>query len=387
MKRKPKLIRVTTINRSLNKLLEGQLSYMSQHFDVIGVSSPDYTSKILRDREKVEIVDLEMSRKISPLADLKSIWKMYRLFRQEKPNIVHSHTPKAGLVTMVAGYLARVPIRLHTIAGLPLETSTGLKRKVLILVEKLVYKLSTITYPNSHGIKEFITENNLVSNEKVRIIGYGSSNGIDLEHFKRTPELIDESEKIKNEIGVKSNEKVFLFVGRLVVDKGIEPLIIAWQKIAKKYNNIKLVLVGTYEGDLSPLPANVIKLIEESENILHLGYKMDVRPYFCLADYFVFPSYREGLPNVVLQAGALELPMIVTNINGNTDIVDEGVNGIIVEPKSSNELERAMEILLTDESIVSSLRSNARKIIEEKYDRQYLQKEILNEYKRLLKTQ
>lgn len=384
MKNKVKLIRITTIARSMNRLLEGQLSFMSKHFDVKGIASPDMGSDILRKRENVDLIDLKMNRGISPFHDIVAIIKMFFIFRKEKPTIIHSHTPKAGLVAMIAGKFSGVPIRLHTIAGLPLETTRGVKRRVLLSVEKIIYSFATKIYPNSYGVKDFILNNKLVNKSKVGFIANGSSNGIDLNYFKNNNKIEQEGNKFREEFGILSTDKVFLFVGRLVVDKGIEPLIDAWCLLQKEEENIKLILVGDFEEQLSPLPPHIVDMISKNKTIVATGYQMDVRPFFGFADFFVFPSYREGLPNVVLQAGAFELPMIVTNINGSTDIVEQEVNGVIIPVKDTAAIYKAMKRFLVDSDLVNKLRQNARKTIEERYDRNLIHESLLKEYKHLL---
>lgn len=375
-----KLVRVTTVNRSLNKLLEGQLAYMSQFFDVLGVSSPDETTAELVQREQVAIRSIQMTRTISPAKDLLAIWKMYHLFREVRPEIVHSHTPKAGLVAMSAAWLARVPVRMHTIAGLPLETTVGVKKWVLTFVEKLTYAMSTMTYPNSYGVKEYVLKNKLAPKSKIKVVGKGSSNGIDLDYFRKDPQLISASDTIREELHIERTDKVFLFVGRLVVDKGIVPLIAAWTIFQREFPLSKLLLVGGAEKELSPLPHQTLAVIDQDKSIMAVGHKADVRPYFCAADYFVFPSFREGLPNVLLQAGAMELPMIVTAINGNTDIVKDGVNGIVVPPNNADELYKAMRMFATNKSMTDQLKKKSRKIISDRYCRRAFRETLLSEY-------
>lgn len=367
----------------MNRLLEGQLAFMSIYFDVKGIASPDRGSDVLRKRENVDLIDLKMNRSISPFQDIISIIKMYAIFRKEKPDIIHSHTPKAGLVAMIAGKIAGVPIRLHTIAGLPLETSKGLKKKILFFVERVIYKFSTRTYANSFGIKNFILEHNLIEKSKLGLIANGSSNGIDLNHFKRDETLEEKALILKKEFGIQPNEKIFLFVGRLVIDKGIEPLISAWKILQKENKNIKLVLVGDFESKLSPIPEYVTKAILEDETIVFTGYQWDVRPFFILADFFVFPSFREGLPNVLLQASAMEIPMIVTKINGNTDIVEDGLNGTIVPVNDAESLYMAMRLFLFNPELCKKYIENAYLSVIEKYDRVLIHQSLLNEYKRL----
>src|SRR5690554_4652474 len=216
----PKLIRITTVPVSLKTLLKGQHRFMSEKgFEVINISSKGQELQDVQNDENIRVIALEMSRTISPLKDLKSLWNFYRLCMREKPLIVHSHTPKAGIVGMLGAKLAGVPIRLHTVAGLPLMEATGIKRKILDFVEKLTYASATKVYPNSKGLYDFILENKYTTKDKLKVIGNGSSNGIDTKFYAKAQIPFEQQEQLKEELGIEVNDFVFVFVGRLVGDK------------------------------------------------------------------------------------------------------------------------------------------------------------------------
>lgn len=382
-----KLIRITTVPISLDKLLDGQLRFMNNYFQVTAVSSdPQYLEKI-KVKEGVEVYNVEMTRKITPVRDLIAIWRFYKYLKKEKPHIVHSHTPKAGLVGMLASKLAGVPCRLHTVAGLPLIEAKGLKRKILMQVEKLIYKTATKVYSNSYGLSKFILENNLLPKNKLKIIGNGSSNGINTNYF--CLEAVEESLifELKDKLNIDPTDFVFIFVGRLVKDKGVNELLAAFKKLSEESINTKLLLVGPFEQELDPLSTESLTLISENKNILSLGYQKDVRPYFFISDCLVFPSYREGFPNVVMQAGAMELPAIVSDINGCNEIIENGKNGIIVEPKNIESLVKAMKIMVEDKTFYQKIKSNTRQKIVDNYQREFVWNEILLEYQNCIKTQ
>src|SRR5690606_32425078 len=178
-----KLIRITTVPLSLDKLIEGQLNFMSQFYEVTAISSNYEELKKIKEKEDVEIFPIEMTRQITPFQDLKSVYQLYKFLKKEKPLIVHTHTPKAGIVGMLAAKLAKVPIRLHTVAGLPLMEAKGVKRKILNFVEKLTYSCATKVYPNSQGLYDFILKKKFCVNSKLKVLGNGSSNGINTEYF------------------------------------------------------------------------------------------------------------------------------------------------------------------------------------------------------------
>jgi len=378
-----KVLRITTVPISLRNLLKGQPKFMSQYYEVVGITSPGEEIKDVVNDEGIRVIEVEMTRTISPIKDLVSLWKIYKLIKKEKPFIVHSHTPKAGTLGMMAAKLAGVPNRLHTIAGLPLLVATGAKRKLLDFVEKITYACATKIYPNSLGLKDIIIQNGYTKPSKLKVIANGSSNGIDVNHF--SIENISEETKttLREELNIIEDDIVFVFVGRLVTDKGINELISAFKKLSADYQNIKLLLVGTFESELDPLHDSTLNEIESNNNIINVGWQTDVRPYFAISNVLAFPSYREGFPNVVMQAGAMELPSIVTNINGCNEIIKEGVNGLIIPPKDENELYLAMLNIIENPSKQKELANASRKMICDNYQRQVIWEALLQEYKNL----
>ena len=252
------------------------------------------------------------------------------------------------------------------------------------MVEKLTYACATKVYPNSYGLQKYILENNLTSKNKLKVIGYGSSNGIDTNHFKNTDEVLEQSKKIKNKYDLK-NQFVFCFVGRVVKDKGIDELSFSFDKLTKEFKNIKLLIVGKFEEDLDPISEECYDIVESNNNIINVGFQNDIRPFLASSDCFVLPTYREGFPNVVLQACSMELPCIVSNINGCNEIIENNTNGLIVEPKNKDELYNAMKKFLVDKSLAGKLSSNTRDDIIKKHDRKQFFKCLLDEYNEILK--
>ena len=381
---KLKLIRMTTVPISLKVLLRGQLRYMKSYFDVVGVSSGGRELDEVAKDEGIRTIRLEMSREMTPVKDIISLLKMIYLISREKPDIVHTHTPKAGIVGMLAAWLMRVPHRLHTVAGLPLVEHDGIKKKILLLVEKATYFCATRVYPNSHGLKEIILENRLASRKKVKVIGNGSSNGIDVEYFKLTPEIEDEAKSLRSKYGIADNDFVFIFVGRITKDKGIEELLSAFVSLAKEMGKVRLLLVGNFEHSLDPISEKSKAILDSDDRILEMGFQHDVRPFFAMSDCLVFPSYREGFPNVVLQAGAMGLPAIVSDINGCNEIVENAINGLIIPPKNPNALYEAMVKMMVDETLRKRMSTNARDMIVKRYEQKLFWQMIKKEYDLIL---
>lgn len=383
-KNKPKLIRITTVPISLKMFLKNQLKYMDQYFDVIALSSSGKELEEIEKFQGLQVKDIEMSREITPVLDMISLWKMTLYFLKEKPDIVHTCTPKAGLIGMMAGLLAGVPHRMHTVAGMPLMESSGLKRKILIFVERLTYKCATNVYSNSIELKNFIVNKNLISKDKIKVLGNGSSDGIDAKYFKLTYEIKEEAKHLKSKYEISNDDFVFIFVGRIVRDKGINELLSAFDKLAKQKRNIKLLLVGSHEEALDPISNKSKEILKNNRHIIEVGFQNDVRPFFAMSDCLVFPSYREGFPNVVMQAGAMELPLIVSDINGCNEIVQDGVNGLIIPSKSEDILYNTMEKVLSDNRLRAELVKNVRKTIVDRYEQKFVWNAIKNEYDILL---
>ncbi len=383
-----KLIRITTIPLSLEKLLEGQLSYMQSHFQVTAVSSEPKHLEAFGISNGIAVFPLELTRQITPWQDLKALIKLVRYLKKERPQIVHTHTPKAGIVGMLAAKLAGVPIRLHTVAGLPLMETTGNKRRLLDVVERLTYNCATMVYPNSKGLYDFILKEKFIKPNKLKIIAKGSSNGIKTQHFNTEAISVTVKEQLKHSLAIQPNDFVFVFVGRLVGDKGINELVSAFKSLSalNKTKSSKLLLVGPFETELDPLEQDTLLEIELNPNIIAVGYQNDVRPYFAISNALVFPSYREGFPNVVMQAGAMGLPAIVSNINGCNEIIIDRVNGVIIPVKNTKALQKAMSQFLEEEAFVSELKQKARPLIVERYEQSKFWQALLEEYQRLLKT-
>lgn len=380
-----KLVRITTVPMSLNKLIEGQMKFMTSHsFEVIGISSPGKLLEKVGNKEGVKVEGIKMSRKITPFQDLKATYSLYQFLKKEKPQIVHTHTPKAGIVGMLASYLARVPNRLHTVAGLPLTEATGIKRIVLNFVEKLTYKCSTKVYPNSLGLKNIILNHNFTQEKKLKIIGNGSSNGIDTSYFDSELFSIKDNEYLKTKLGIKKTDFVFIFVGRIVGDKGINELVTAFEKLCLVEEKLKLLLVGPFEDELDPIQKKTKQLINNNENIISVGYQKDVRPYFSISNCLVFPSYREGFPNVVMQAGAMALPSIVTDINGCNEIIENNVNGKVIKVKSVSEIYDTMLEMYSDKQLYKEIKRRTRNIIKQRYERKLFWGLLLSEYNYLI---
>lgn len=383
-----KLFRTATVSVSLNFLLKGQLHFLNQYFEVVAISGEDEHLREVANREQVRTIPLTMQRAIRPFHDLVSLWQLYWLFKKERPQIVHSITPKAGLLSMVAAKMAGVPIRMHTFTGLIFPSRSGFMQKLLIKMDQLLCWAATHIYPEGNGVKQDLIHYGITS-KPLKVLANGNVNGIDLEFFSSTQVSPEQKEQLQQELGLQPNDFVYIFVGRLVGDKGINELITAfnsplfWRGVG---GEAKLLLVGPFESELDPLQPETLKVIESHPNIISVGFQSDVRPYFAVSDCLVFPSYREGFPNVVMQAGAMGLPSIVTNINGCNEIIVEGENGTIIPVKNVPALVEAMQKMCSDKAYYEQLQQNARVMIQSRYEQQVVWEALLEEYRRVLEV-
>lgn len=381
MKKPVKIIRTSTIPTSIETFCNGLLRELQEKdgYEVVAVSSPGKDLDTIATREGVRCVAVPMQRHISPLSDLKSLWRLIKVFRRERPQMVHSITPKAGLLSMMAAWICRVPVRLHTFTGLVFPTAKGLTRHILIFTDRLTCFCATHIVPEGEGVKSDL-QRNRITRKPLKVLGHGNIKGIDLTHFTcMHPDVEDAAISLRQQ-----GFFVFCFVGRLVADKGINELVAAYSELCDEDPHVKLFLVGRQEPDLDPLDDETLYLIKNHPGICAFGEQSDVRPFLAASDVFVFPSYREGFPNVVIEAGAMGLPCIVTDINGSREIIQEGVNGTIVPPRDKTALLEAMRRFYQDRTECAKMSRNARPLIASRYEQGYVRRCLKEYYREIL---
>lgn len=370
---------------ALRYLLPGQMRYMrSNDFDVLMISADGKELNDVIKNEECRHIIVPMTRKITPFRDLQCLFQLIRIFRRENPDIVHTHTPKAGLLGMLAARYCGIKVRIHTVAGLPMMVEKGFKYQLLKFTEKITAAAANHVWPNSNSLLQYIIEHRLADPKKLQVIGKGSTNGINTDFFCRAS--LDENiiNATKTTVQYSAENKYLLFIGRLVVDKGIVELVKVFAALQQTNPSLKLILVGGYEEKLDPLPAATLKEIETNASIIHINWTDDVKYYMSLADYFVFPSHREGFPNVVLQAGAMELPVICSHIGGNIDIVTHSATGLIFECGNEQQLLQSIERALANGEEMQSMAKKLREEIIENYRRENTWQNILEAYKSLV---
>ncbi|GKG75312.1 glycosyl transferase [Parabacteroides goldsteinii] len=374
----PKLFRISTIPTSLETLLKGQLKMLSEYYEVVAVSSPGEKMKVLEEREGVRTVSISMERRISLVKDFMSLLRLIILFAKERPDMVHSITPKAGLLSMLAAWITRVPVRMHTFTGLVFPTATGKMQKLLIVMDRLTCFCATHINPEGEGVKRDLINYNITS-KPLHVIANGNVNGIDLEYFDRTPEVMEKARSYK-----KEGTFTFCFVGRMVKDKGINELVHSFLRLYQNDARVRLLLVGPFEKELDPVLPEVEEQILHHPGICFMGFQSDVRSFLAASDALVFPSYREGFPNVVIQAGAMGIPAIVTDINGCNEIVLPDRNGMIIPTKNEQALYEAMKYFASHSVEVEKMAANARPLIVSRYEQRMVWNALLTEYKSII---
>ena len=381
MSARKKIIRTATVPISLDLFCRGLLRELSSEYDVIALSSPLPELDGIREREGVRTIAVQMQRKIAPFRDLGSLFRLVSVFRKEKPDMVHSITPKAGLLSMIAAWIARAPVRVHTFTGLIFPYEKGLKRLLLLMTDRITAACATNIIPEGKGVKEDLIRYK-VTRKPLRVLGKGNIRGLDLKYFSRKQHIIS----IRQELGIGPDAFVFVYVGRLDRDKGIDELVRAFLRLEKERPYIRLLLVGEAEADGNPLPESTWEMIRQSDHIyLADGWQEDVRPWYAAADALVHPSYREGFPNVVIEAGAMELSAIVTDVNGSREIIRDGKNGTIIPAKDADALYEAMKTFADRPDLVRQMAQRARPMVANRYEQGYVRHCLVTFYREVLK--
>lgn len=362
MYRRKKIIRAATVATSLRSFCKDVLHELSLEYDVVAVSTPDADLDYVARTESVPAIGIPMQRHISPLKDLQALWRLYRMMRRERPWMVHSITPKAGLLCMMAAWMARVPVRIHTFTGLVFPTAAGLSQKILIATDRILCRCATHIIPEGEGVKRDL-QRFRITRKPLRILANGNVRGIDLLHYDRTPQVMELADKLR-----KPALTTFIFIGRIVRDKGINELVEAFARLNAERPDTRLILVGHYEPELDPVLPATRRAIDSMPAIEAVGTQSDVRPWLAASDVLILPSYREGFPNSVIEAGAMGLPSIVTDINGANEIILPDRNGVIIPPRDSDAIFRAMLDLADNPGKRARLAAEARPLVASRYD-------------------
>ncbi|MEZ9946508.1 glycosyltransferase family 4 protein [Vibrio breoganii] len=372
---KKKLYIVTTVPQTLFTILKGQPEFLHSAYDITLISSGNekgYDLERIAKNEGVKWHRVDMYRGISPARDVVSIFTLAKFLCYNRPEIIHSFTPKAGFIVSIASFIARVKKRVHTFTGLIFPTEYGLKKYLLKNLDKLVVALNTNIVCEGKGVWRQLSDAGF-NDKKFEIIGNGNIAGVDVDHFCKQ----GLTSSVESNLKLDKNVPVFLYVGRLNKDKGISELVNAFIELNFEAN---LIIVGALD-DTAPIDNQTMKIIQDNNNIYNVGFQCDVRPYMSVANCLILPSYREGFPNVLLQAGSMELASIVTDVPGSNEAIIDGYNGWIVPPRSTSALIDAMynfNSLSTEEK--RTISRNSRINVVSKYERSIYQAKLTEFY-------
>lgn len=381
-----KLLQITTVPETLS-FLKGQTGYMkARGFEVHALSSPGEFLTEFAESEQVSVHAVKMHRRITPLQDIYAIFQIWLHLIQIRPQIVHAHTPKGGLVGTISAWLARVPIRIYHIRGLPFMTATGYKRLLLRWSEKVSCLLANQVLCVSHSIREVAVAEICPAN-KVKVLLGGSGNGVDASG-KFNPTQVGEHtrQETRQKYGIPADALVVGFVGRIVRDKGIAELVAAWKTLREELPNLYLLMVGSFEPQDAVSP-DIENLLTSDDRIHLTGIVYNTAPVYAAMDILTLPTYREGLPNVPLEAAAMELPVVATLIPGCIDAVQDGVTGTLVPPRNAEALADAIRLYLNDPELRRQHGQVGRDRVLHEFRQEAIWEAVYQEYLQLLQQQ
>lgn len=379
----PTLVHVTTVPQSLI-FVSKQMKFMQDHgFDIHIVSSPgELLDEYGRDYG-VTTHPLPMSRAISPAADAIAVMRLTRLLKRIKPDIVHAHTPKGGLVGMTAATAARVPSRIYHMRGLLTLTATGRKKALLSAAEVTSCEMAHTVICQSRSLRRVAVDDHLVDPVKAVVLGDGS-NGVDAQRFAPQPDDTLRQE-VRAKFGIPEDAVVIGFVGRLVGDKGIVELTRAWSGLRDRFPHLHLLLVGPFE-ERDPVPAHTRQTLEGDDRVHFQGFTKDTVPYYAAMDVLTLPTYREGFPNVPLEAAAMGLPVVGTFAVGCRDAIANGQTGILVRERDAKALEEAIGRYVAFPHLRTRHGDAGRERVLEKFTPGRIQEALLDVYLGLMST-
>jgi glycosyltransferase involved in cell wall biosynthesis len=330
-------------------LLRGQLAAAHDFgFDVTVMSSPGEIADRVLETEGVAHMPIAMERGIAPLRDIRSLAHIFLAVNTLRPHIVNAGTPKAGLLVTTASWLAGVPCRVHTLRGLRFETMRGPKRALLRALTKISCALAHRVICISPSLRDRALELGLAPADKLVVLGAGSSNGLDIERFCSSPGRRARALSLREQLGIPQQALVVGFAGRVAKDKGMVELIQAFQRLAEGHERAHLLIVGAHD-DSDPIPERMAAIMQQHPRIHCAGHIDDMAAAYLCMDMLVLPTYREGFGNVLLEAGALERPVVASAVTGCVDAVEDGVTGTLVDGRDVAALARAIERYLVDE--------------------------------------
>ncbi|HSP23222.1 MAG TPA: glycosyltransferase family 4 protein [Planococcus sp. (in: firmicutes)] len=381
-----KVIHAVTVAQTL-KLMKGQLAYLeTKGYDTKALSSQGDYIQVYEQSEGVKVLNVEMEREISLLKDLTSLIACIKLFSKEKPDIVNAGTPKAGLIALLAAFFTGVPIRIYNVLGLRLETTTGLKRLILLTAEKIAATAATHILSVSPSLSAELVAQGITAPEKIKVLGNGSINGFNLADFEWDDELRMKTDSLKKELGLSKDHLVVGFMGRMTKDKGFAETVAAFLGLSHRYPHLRLLVVGDF-GDGDPIDEKTKRELLGNPSIIHVPYQKDPIPYFYMMDIFLFLTKREGFGNVSIEAALAGKPVIAGDVTGARDTVSDWETGFLVDPQNAEEVMHRLEILINDKALRQRLGANGKIHAEAHYSNETIWVELEHFYHHLLAEQ
>lgn len=360
--------------------MKGQLDFFGEKgFNCIVVTSNGNNIRTFASEENCEMKIINMDREISLFKDIVSLVKIISFFIKEKPQIVNAGTPKAGLLMMIAAFVTRVPVRIYTLRGLRLETAKGLKKKVLSVTEKIAMLCSTKTIAISPSLRKTTLESKFIRPNKISVLGKGSSNGVNIEKFRKSESVEGLIRSLREKYDIDNNDFVIGFTGRITKDKGVDDIVTIFKSLLEKGYNIKLLLVGEIEENDSILNSSR-RIIENHPKVIHVGFQQDTVPYYYLMKVFLFLTNREGFGNVAIEGALTGLPVIVKNVTGAKDTVINDKTGYIIENDSLEQVEEKIINLYQNEQLRKKLGENGTKWVKENFSHEVIHTRLYEFY-------
>lgn len=380
--KKIKIARIATVAEAFVGIIKNVQDYIDAGYEVDLICSNGSYVDFLKNQHNLNIIICEIPRNISILKDITSVFKLTQIFLKNNYDIVHSNTPKAGLISALAGFLSLRKVRLHTFTGQRWATIKNPLKAILKLIDKLILTLNTLCYADSPSQIQFLIDENVSRKNKIQCLGQGSFGGLDINKFNP-----NDREKNRIEISQRLNiplDAVWaLYVGRIVRDKGIDELIEAFKKITLT-ENFYLILVGPFEDHLDPLKIETKSEIQRHPKIHALGFQNDSAYFMKACDFLCLPSYREGFGSVIIEAAACGITAIGTDIPGIRDAIIHNQTGLLVELKNISSLEMALSELIKNIQLRQNLSLSAYNRTVKNFDHQQLSDLQMNDYRRLM---
>lgn len=330
------------------------------------------------------IIEVEIPRKIEITNDFKALITLYITFRNQGFCIIHSTTPKAGLLSSIAGFLARVPVRIHTFTGQTWVEKKGLSRKLFKLLDKLTIKLNHHCYADSESQKQFLISEGVCNQGDLTVLGKGSLAGVNLKRFDPDCFSDNTKNKLRNSLNITEDSVVLIFVGRITIDKGILELLKAFEMLTINKENVTLLLVGPIDQEVTVEGISLNTYISSQERIISTGFTDTPEKYLAISDIFCLPSYREGFGTVIIESASMGVPSVASNIYGLSDAVQDGQTGILVDVKSVSSLFNALSLLVSNYQLRTEMGRNAKDRAMKFFGSNKVNSLVVEEYKRLM---